>query len=674
MSRKRAKRTNEWEFQGELLKWLNDEIRRRQGMGLEKATQEPPKIRLRSNPKRSDLVVWVNRDAEQAFLAFEIKTPDTPISDPGLFSDAWQKAQAWGAPYFAIWNMQAAELYRTPPPGTVATPNDCIHRWATDPLVGTVDDWLQPIAGDSLARRGREILDRAWQTAQAPSAHVAIEASIFVERLAQHLTNLRSHLTQALSRRTAKDARARRELREMAAAQGYLGFVDDLHIAAAGQYAYRLIGQILFYFALRRRQPALRPLCLTPTDTLPQALRPFWDDVRRFDYEALFQPTALDELVPMPPAAQNLVRDLISNFQSYDWNNLRDDVLGSIFERLIPIEEQILLGQFYTPPRVADLITAFTISGDRPKVLDPGCGSGTFLMRAYDYLRARIGSSHDELLSTLWGFDISPFAAELAAINLFRQDLSAFNNFPRIVAGDFFERRPGESIPFPPARTGGQKLIPVPIPQFDAVVGNPPYLRSQNQDDLSKAYKARLIASAVASGIDPPAKTDLFAFFVYHALQFLGPEGRLGFVTSSSWLTADFGATLQRLLFDRLRLVALVSSTAESFFPQVDINTVLVIAERRPLDADSSDELLRFVTMKRKLSDLFTSEPAYWEQVLRFTDSIESTKVSFETADCRVTVVSVAEERSRLETNRGRQSNWSLYLRAPLSYFELFGT
>ena len=65
----RTHKTNEWEFQGEILKWLNEEIQRRPGMQLDKATQEPSKI----TQKRNDLVIWWNRTAESAFLTLELK-------------------------------------------------------------------------------------------------------------------------------------------------------------------------------------------------------------------------------------------------------------------------------------------------------------------------------------------------------------------------------------------------------------------------------------------------------------------------------------------------------------------------------------------------------------------------------------------------------------------------
>jgi type I restriction enzyme M protein len=109
----------------------------------------------------------------------------------------------------------------------------------------------------------------------------------------------------------------------------------------------------------------------------------------------------LDEIVPLPSIAEQVLRLLIKQLAAYDWSSLRADVLGSVFEELIPPEEQMLLGQFYTPVPVADLIVAFTMNGTRPLVLDPGCSSGTFLMRAYDCLAARVHLDHQQLLSII---------------------------------------------------------------------------------------------------------------------------------------------------------------------------------------------------------------------------------------------------------------------------------
>lgn len=662
-------KSNEWEFQGEVLTWISDQISRRPGLGLDKATQEPSKL----TPKRSDLVIWWNRAANNAFFTIELKTPEVPINDPKLLSDASEKATRWGAPCFAIWNMQMAELYTTPKSGT-ATPADRAHQFPLNPLIGSVDDWLDPKNGIALKADALNIFETAWEKFAIKSEEtVEIEASVFVDKLARRLEQLRFYLLPALSAKAAKSA-VRRRLKELAAEQGFAGFVESIDAAIAGQYAYRLIGQILFYFALRRKQPSLKALEMLGSASLPSALRPFWDDVRRFDYEALFRESELDALVPFPSEAAVVVRRMIEELSKYDWHKLRDDVLGSVFEKLIPRSEQMLLGQFYTPTKVADLLIAFAVNAEDATVLDPGCGSGTFVMRAYDYLKEKSSQSHGQLLSRLWGFDISAFATELASINLFRQDMSAFDNFPRIIPGNFFERFVGQEIPFPPAKAGGQDKVVIEIPQFGAIVANPPYLRSQNQDDLNEEYKNTLFTSAGKSGVSAAAKTDLFAFFVYKALEFLQPGGRLGFVVSASWLTSDFGASLQWVLLDRLRLIAVVSSKVESFFSQVDVNTVLIIAERRHEATPGSDEIIRFVALKKKLDEMMTPKTeGYWDRVQGLADSIEAATSAVENDEFQLTSIPAQPERSALENNPTKPRNWSVYLRAPLSYFELFG-
>lgn len=669
MARSKRKQTNELEFQGQVIVWLNDEIRKRPGLRLDKATQEKPRT---GSGKRNDLVVWSDRVNELAFLAIELKTPATPINDPAFLADAIEKARHWKARYFALWNMREAEIYPTPPDLQQVLPDHAIYRVPLPLAIAQVEDWLKQYVAEELRNQARALLDSA--VSHSVSGEVkghALDTEIFVTRLTAVLHQLRGILYRDLTRAAAVSRALRKKLKNIATEQGFSGFVKDIDFAIAGQIGYRFIGQILFYFALRRRIPKLKEIKLLVKDSLPEALVPYWNDVRRYDYEALFEPQAIDSLVPLAQEAQTLLRQLIEQLATYDWASLTDDDLGSIFEQLIPREEQLLLGQFYTPRPVADLLVALTIDGERPLVLDPGCGSGTFLMSAYSYLAHACHLGHKELLSVLWGFDISPFAAESAVINLYRQDLSEFENFPRVVAGDFFARAPGQTVGFPAPRiTSGTKKVPVSVPIFDCIVGNPPYLRSQNQDDLDPEYRKRLFQSAANAGVDATSKTDLFAFFIYHSLRFMREGSRLGFVTPASWLTSDYASALQRTLLGGVRLVAVIASNAESFFPQVDVNTVLLVAEKPGPNAEK--EPIRFVTLKKPIAQLTQGKTDYWSRVTELTGEIEAAGSSVEGERLRIKLVDSAEEQAAMPRGRARARNWSKYLRAPLSYYQIF--
>ena len=59
------------------------------------------------------------------------------------------------------------------------------------------------------------------------------------------------------------------------------------------------------------------------------------------------------------------------------------DVLGGIFKRLIAPEERHRFGQYYTSEDLVDVVNSFCIRESDALVLDPACGSGSFLVRAY---------------------------------------------------------------------------------------------------------------------------------------------------------------------------------------------------------------------------------------------------------------------------------------------------
>ena len=195
-------------------------------------------------------------------------------------------------------------------------------------------------------------------------------------------------------------------------------------------------------------------------------------------------------------------------------------------------------------------------------------------------------------------------------------------------------------------------------------------MRSQNQDDLDPKYRQSLFQSAAEAGVAARTKTDLFAFFIYHSLRFMKEGSRLGFVTPASWLTSDYAVALQNVLLQSVRLVAIIASNAESFFPQVDVNTVLLIAESATPDAPM--EPIRFVTLKKPIERLTSGAADYWSRVIKLAGEIEAETSSIEDDRFRIKMVDPLVEQTALLSDPTKARNWSRYLRAPLSYYEIF--
>lgn len=666
-----ANQSNEWEFQGEIIATLNDEIKTHD-WGFDSATQEF----THGDRARSDVVVWKSRTSQSAILALELKEPGVPLRNEALRRDAVKKAQRVSAPYLALWNIRTLEVYRTPAhPRKTLTDDDLIDVLGTIETVRKVEDWITAENKRKIRTLCRNLLITCYDlSTQGRHGGNIIDATVFVESLKGQVRRLRSSAAPDVSLAlTGSNRSLGTRLRNWAEEQGLKTLVEDLSSALAGQISYRLTGQILFYYAFRRKQPSLPAISLRQDLSVVAQMRDYWDRVRSFDYEALFEESILEE-IKFSLETEELIRKLVSDLAAYDWDRIRVDVLGSIFEQLLPESERITLGQYYTPPALADVALSFTLQDDDRHILDPAVGSGTFLLRAYDRLRRKHGLNHSQVLDALWGNDISAFPAELAVINLCRQDLDSQINYPRVIVRDFFDLKPSDTVklPVPRLMPGGNAFNDTPLPRFDAIVGNPPFVRSQQLDDLRESYKGKLTLIARAAGVTNDSKFDALAYFIVHAEKFLKPGGRLGFVTSAAWLTADYGGPLQRFLLSKLRVRAVLFSDVEPFFPYQSVNTVCVFAEK-PTESDDDDkDEIRFISISKTLGELLPDPESqgYWGEVDVLVDSMLSRPEG--TYDgYRISIRSFAEEFSKSATLA--TLNWARPLRESDVYRSIFG-
>jgi methylase of polypeptide subunit release factors len=662
--------SGETEYQGQFLAWLKADLQQH-SYAFEDATQEFPN----AAGKRSDVIVWVSRAANHGFLEIELKTPATPLSDKALQKDAIRKARIVKAPYLALSNMRDTAIFKTPAaPREGLLADDLIKQFDPIQAVTNVADWIDPDVESLLRRRAHEILVAAHDLQSRGSLDgVVVDATVFVDALKLPVNQLSAVLKADVKTALAQRKKGK-QLNDWATEQGLIFFVSDLATALAGQIAYRITGQILFYYAFRRHQGSLSNITLDESSPVSVQLRVFWDQVRAFDYEALFEPSPL-EAVELSAISEGLVRSLVDNLAGYDWNDVELDVLGSIFEQLIPVSERIVLGQYYTPPRLADLLLSLSVEDEPSAILDPAVGSGTFLLRAYSRLRKKHQWSHEDALDHLWGTDISAFPAELAVINLCRQDLTSHTNYPRIMVRDFFRLSPDETVRVPVAKplAGGSTLVDTPLPKFRSIVGNPPYVRSQQLDDLNSAYKQMLHRMAAKNHTDD-SKFDAFAYFLLHSIDFLEPGGQLGFVTSASWLTTAFGARLQRFMLEHFKIKAIIFSRAEPFFPYQSVNTVAVAAERRATGTTASeDEAIRFITLLKPLEDLFPDPERsdYWNSVdLTCDDMLDADAGEYD--NYKVSLRNAHAELQSLKNEPNIVRNWGKPFKESGIYREVF--
>jgi len=160
-----------------------------------------------------------------------------------------------------------------------------------------------------------------------------------------------------------------------------VGDVSNEQIAR--ETAYLLMNKIVFYKILERHYelPKLKPLSAPDGKSFHEFLKAYFRKAIETtkDFEPIFITEFYDD-IPLPD--KDYVFDEINAFieemDTYKLEEVGSDVVGYIYEELIPDEERHKLGQFYTPPPIAELITKWAIRTHRDLVLDPAVGSGTF--------------------------------------------------------------------------------------------------------------------------------------------------------------------------------------------------------------------------------------------------------------------------------------------------------
>lgn len=205
-------------------------------------------------------------------------------------------------------------------------------------------------------------------------------------------------------------------------------------------------------------------------------------------------------------------------------------------------------GAFFTPPEVASYIARWAVRSPEDGVLEPSCGEAEFLLAA--------GARLHEL-------GVLPFdASRLHGVELHDESASAARRFmyqagyaADIQVGDFFDA----SL----------------VSEYDAVIGNPPYVRYQGftGDARAKAQQAALRAGVRLSGL-----ASSWAAFTIRASTLLRRGGRLGLVLPAELLTVNYAAPVRRFLLSRFASVRLVMFD-ERVFPGVLAEVVLLLAE-----------------------------------------------------------------------------------------------
>jgi len=651
-----------------------------------------------------DAIINKTRRSKDVLCVMEFKPPQwDPFNNDDPKEPARKKATQRKAKYFVTSNFQDLILWNTAKVNVNEKEEEQIvaryHLSDIYDLDMLEDNRYKAPAKKELEKFLTELYEFSTGTKVEPL--LAVD-ELLIYRLQEKIGKLAYYYKGIIYDEAHKDKGFAEKLSKWFNEQGW-SFVDDdnSYEQVAHQAAYLLANKIIFYNALQLKRPdKLSPLSipedLTHGKILEGFLQSYFKSVLDIDYETIYTTDFIDEIAfPDSKEVVEEIKNLVNILKRYNFSSLGFDVIGRIFERLIPADERHNLGQYFTNPDIVDLILQLCIKNERDKVFDPSCGAGTFLVRAYQYKKLMNQMlSHEEILNTIWGNDIAKFPAHLSTINLAINDLSVEKNYPRIMQKDFFDllASPEEGFRFPEdvrkvlLKTMSKDEFKVIHPRwFDAIVGNPPYTRQEEISEIAgeETYKEKLINKALKYGNEKIAKISkragIYAYFFVHGTKFLKDGGRFGFIVSNAWLDVEYGAGLQEFFLENYKIVAIIESKVERWFKDADINTVIIILEKCKEKRDNN--IVRFVYLLKPLRDFIPAAQTIWEKQIKRKQAIDNLIKTilahsdfYQNEELRIFPKKQSElweEGFDSEEQKYVGSKWGKYLRAPEIFFKI---
>jgi hypothetical protein len=339
---------------------------------------------------------------------------------------------------------------------------------------------------------------------------------------------------------------------------------------------------------------------------------------------------------------KTIVNELYYPESPYEFSVLSVEILGSAYEQFLgktitidkahraKIEEKPEVrkagGVYYTPQYVVDYIVQNTvgklIEGKTPKevskikIVDPACGSGSFLIGAYQYLldwhknfysdngKPSKGKKDNPLtpegnlttaekkrilLNNIFGVDIDVNAVEVTKLSLLLKcmegeteasiasQLRLFNErvLPTLdeniksgnslVDTDFYDSQLdfGEEKKIKPFNW--QKAFPEVFKQggFDAVIGNPPYVTIGGKEDT--LFLKQEVEYLLSKYVSKQYKPNLYAFFYEKGLTILREEGLISFIVPRTFIDNIYYKALREYFVANSKIISLMRLNYEVF-------------------------------------------------------------------------------------------------------------
>ncbi len=273
--------------------------------------------------------------------------------------------------------------------------------------------------------------------------------------------------------------------------------------------------------------------------------------------------------------AQNRIQDpaklkrLVTLIDGENWNRLDIDVKAEIYEGLLEKNAQDVksgAGQYFTPRPLIQAIVDVMQPQAGETIMDPACGTGGFLLAAYDYVANHYALDRDQWLhlrqEALHGYEIVDNTARLCVMNLYLHGISHNNGRSPIHVDDALATKPSQT--------------------YDMVLTNPPFGKKSSVTYITEDGEVKRESQTVVRDDFWTSTSNKQLNFVQHVHKLLKQHGQAAVVVPDNVLfEGGAGETVRRKLLQESDLHTILRLPTGIFYAQ-GVKANVLFFDRKP--------------------------------------------------------------------------------------------
>ena len=514
-----------------------------------------------------DILLFGDASHTLILQGWELKMPDTPITDAALIKNATAKADRLGTTSFVLWNGTSAVLYHRS-----HSDWEILKTWNEPSLASRSDIVTRRTAWVSLLKTMLDDINQFIQTKGIiVSQPLPAQLDALIAYVLERTTGITAeHLAQQVKRSQKLRVRMATWWRTVKAEHGTKNEDDPVRFTIrATELLLHWIHRFIFAHYMKSfAKEAYAVSEITTATTIEEAEAIFAKLTARHDFAHILMPQS-DIHAIHPDAWQELVQfNAILNATRI--SEIRQAIFHSVLQNIRQSSQIKIAGQFCTPPKLATLLASLTLDDLTQPVLDPCCGTGTIAKAAYNLKLA-----HDihpiDALKTVWASD--RYATPLLFASLALSSSDTPFEVLHLFRHDALTLHSGEQVQFINPKDGTS--ISQPLPKFSAIFLNPPFIRFEDwAKNYTETEQDRLAVTNISQQITD-MKSDFFAPIILHLRTLLDKNGRIGAIFPNAWLGTEWAMAFRDELRKHFTIETIVTSGRGRWFHNAKIVTNL---------------------------------------------------------------------------------------------------